>query len=358
MGRARSLVGRGGVLRIPLEMGCEEREPRALVIDDWFNGGMKDEKPPHELFTFMMEVTNEMSAEYDRISSRTLEDPGTAGDDGEENWASLLRDFLPPQYHVETKGRILSRDGILSPQVDVLVLHPSYPGKLLKKKTYLASGVLAAFECKLTLRSGHIKGAFETASSLHDIQLAREGNPYDELHHSIIFGLLAHSHDWKKDKSEPMDNVQTSIEKAHNKTSRPCDIPDFVCVADLGTWTACKMTSAGVAMRDVTTGQLPEGLPPDVDLVPVTEYMRPVPVTSGEKTTPIGIMFTKLLSRLAFEEAGAKPIADYFRVAGLLGSGEGFTKRTWPPPYSPGVRARIPGSIVNDGSSRWGMAFL
>ena len=39
---------------------------------------------PHELEDFMQQVTTEMESEYLRIRSRASEDPGTAGDQGEE----------------------------------------------------------------------------------------------------------------------------------------------------------------------------------------------------------------------------------------------------------------------------------
>jgi hypothetical protein len=112
--------------------------------------------PAHDLFVFMQEASEKMSAEYQRVHATAASDPGTAGDEGEENWASLLRDWLPTGFEVKTKGRLLSTDGRRSPQVDVIVLRPSYPRKLIdeNKKVYLAEGVAAAFECKLTLRSG------------------------------------------------------------------------------------------------------------------------------------------------------------------------------------------------------------
>ncbi len=66
-----------------------------------------------------------------------IEDPGTAGDEGEENWADLLRDWLPQNYHIVTKGRILARNNEAGPQLDILVLKPDYPSKLLNKKHYL-----------------------------------------------------------------------------------------------------------------------------------------------------------------------------------------------------------------------------
>ena len=106
----------------------------------------------HDLVNFMQALTREMDAEYQRIQKRASEDPGTAGDQGEENWAEVLRLWLPPTYQVVTKGRIISQqDTPPSPQVDVLVLKPTYPKGLLNKKLYLAAGVEAAFECKITL---------------------------------------------------------------------------------------------------------------------------------------------------------------------------------------------------------------
>src|ERR1700729_1959083 len=103
--------------------------------------GASDASPPHELKRFMQQAVDEMAAEYDRIVARAPSDPGTAGDEGEENWRALLKLWLPAGYHIRTKGRILTEQGYLSPQVDVLVLSPAYPPKLLDKKTYLAAGV-------------------------------------------------------------------------------------------------------------------------------------------------------------------------------------------------------------------------
>ena len=81
----------------------------------------------HELFSFMRQQSQEMAAEYERIRDRSREDPGTAGDEGEENWRTLLENWLPSGYHVRTKGRLLSPTGVAGPQVDVVVLKPTYP---------------------------------------------------------------------------------------------------------------------------------------------------------------------------------------------------------------------------------------
>src|SRR5690348_14207781 len=105
----------------------------------------------HDYFDLVDEVKTWISQEYTRIQERVHEDPGTAGDQGEENWAAILRGWLPANYPVVTKGRIIDHDGKASPQVDVIVLSPFYPMSLRDKKLYFVGGVVAAFECKLTL---------------------------------------------------------------------------------------------------------------------------------------------------------------------------------------------------------------
>ena len=141
---------------------------------------MKNEnKKSNDLHDFMVSATHEMQSEYERIQKSSKEDPGTAGDQGEENWAALFRDWLPPNYHIVTKGRILNHKGLTSPQVDVLVLHPTYPEKLRDKKRYLAEGVLAAFECKLTLKVAHIDSAIKTSAKISSLLRKRIGTPYN-----------------------------------------------------------------------------------------------------------------------------------------------------------------------------------
>lgn len=131
--------------------------------------------PDHELQTFFRQDLDELASEYLRIRKRALEDPGTAGDEGEENWAALLRHWLPSAYTIVTKGRLLGVDGRCSPQIDVIVLNPSYPQRLSSKKVYLASGVAAAFECKITLEAGHLKEAARTAGLVRELMRRQVG---------------------------------------------------------------------------------------------------------------------------------------------------------------------------------------
>ncbi|RZM20636.1 MAG: hypothetical protein EOO88_35625, partial [Pedobacter sp.] len=66
-----------------------------------------------DLDDFIADAAKTIENEYRRIQRTAKSDPGTAGDQGEENWATLLRDWLPATFHVETKGRILDSNGVL-----------------------------------------------------------------------------------------------------------------------------------------------------------------------------------------------------------------------------------------------------
>ena len=52
----------------------------------------------HDIHDFIISSQKEIADEYIRIRKRTLEDTGTAGDQGEENWASI---FVSPIYGEE-----------------------------------------------------------------------------------------------------------------------------------------------------------------------------------------------------------------------------------------------------------------
>jgi len=273
----------------------------------------------HDLDSFMQDVTNHMSSEYDRIQLRAKEDPGTAGDQGEENWATLLRDWLPPTYQIETKGRIIGQSGSVSKQVDVLVLHPTYPKKLLDNKLYMAGGVAAAFECKVTLRKAHVEKAFENAAIVKDLFPVRLGNPYRELHSPIIFGLLAHSHSWKSPKSKPIQNIEKIVNDTDTKiVKHPRNMLDIICVADIATLVA-SINRTDPASKNFLQdkGEV------------ITSYLQFDKLQNSELPfTPIGTLLPNLLIKLAWEEPSVRQIAGYF--LNVLGGGAGHgVVREW-----------------------------
>ena len=289
---------------------------------------LQADQPDHELRAFLDQDLAEISSEYSRIRKHASEDPGTAGDEGEENWASLLRHWLPPTYQVVTKGRMLSAAGVRSPQLDVLVLSPSYPKRLLDKKVYLASGVLAAFECKTTLKAKHVAEAAATSADLSELVTRASGTPHRELFQLPVFGVLAHSHDWKSPASTPAANLDAALEAGHCAAAHPRQLMDLVCVADLNCWVMHKTTYVGPAV----VAEWPKlrgiwGLPDDGGTM--TAYTRWSDSGFGPQPNPIAVFVAALVQRLAWNDAGLRPLADYFRLANIEGASQG-DMRAWP----------------------------
>jgi hypothetical protein len=314
----------------------------------------------NDLLNFMRAATDDMAAEYQRIQARAKEDPGTAGDQGEENWASLLRRWLPSYFQVVTKGRILSTDGTASPQVDVLVLSPAYPSALLDKKTYLAGGVVAAFECKITLTADHVRQAVGNAVAIRKLIAPRQGTPYRELHSPILYGLLAHSHSWREAASKPIENVETRlVAEDQRQATHPREMLELVCVADVATWVAVRMAFIG-----------PNQIPNWEKFAPMygkrgaamSNYVQHSPLIQSQVQTftPIGTMLTYLLQKLAWEHDTLRSLADYFRLTNVGGSGGG-NPRLWEPDiYSAQIRQKVASGHLSNGVpwDEWSVVFL
>lgn len=268
----------------------------------------------HDIHDFLFSAQQEIQAEYDRIQKRAIEDPGTAGDQGEENWATLLRNWLPSYFHVVTKGRILCENDYASPQVDVLVLHPSYPKILLDKKLYFAGGVAAAFECKITLKASHVDEAVETAALIRQNMRSRKGCPYLEFNSSIIYGLIAHSHSWNKENSKPANNISKVLLESDEKyVNHPIQTVDFITVSNLGTWSGAKHALT-----------YPENLAMTCYLQAKPDH----PFRTDDKFSPIGVLLLGLFSRLSWTYPDMRNLEWYFRK--LLGSSGKGVIRLWP----------------------------
>ena len=215
----------------------------------------------HDFFKFMDDVKRSLAADYHRIRDRSHEDPGTAGDQAEEDWAQVLRNWLPALYPVVTKGRILFEDGSASPQVDVLVLKPSYPLALRSEKYFFCGGVVAAFECKLTLRKADIDEAFCSASTIK--KKARNGDPTpsNELNARPLYGLLAHSQSLRKGR--PSWKLHQAIEEFQTKyTKHPRELLDIICVADSATLPLGKHVLMGKNLEPHELEELRKAEPP------------------------------------------------------------------------------------------------
>ena len=311
----------------------------------------------HDLHDFMRQISVEMASEYERIRRRSAEDPGTAGDQGEENWASLLRDWLPPTFQVVTKGRIIGSDGSTSPQVDVIVLKDVYPKKLLDKKHYLAGGVAAVFECKTTLRSSHIEEAVKASKTIKKLCAVRYGNPYDELHAQILYGLLSHSHSWSSPGSQPKNNITHKLWESDNAyTSHPRESLDVLCVADLGIWALHKLTFINPRLLSASLSAVY-----GENGSSQTSYINRMRVTDSEEEdfTPVGSLIAYLSRRLAWENPSLRQLAEYYQATSLEGGGGG-AMRHWPSSiFSKSIRSRVEsGALSNERWDKWSVHFL
>ena len=318
----------------------------------------------HNLHHFMRQISEKMGSDYQEIQERTTEDPGTAGDQGEKNWANLLRGWLPRAYEVVTKGRIIGADGCASGQVDVLVLKSIYPKQLVDEehKMFLAAGVAAAFECKTTLKASHIEEAVKRCVEIKNLYPVREGTPYKELHAPIVYGLLAHSHSWKGKNSTPEENIEQKLSKADElHVSHPRLSLDVLCVADLASWTMSKMTFFAPWMIPGYEWSFPQEYPRHG--VALSSYIAHT--TSVENQvyyfTPIGVLISKLSHLLAWETPALRDLVDYYRITDIGGSGAGVP-RPWPSSiYSESVRDRAKFGPLATGESKrwdeWNMAF-
>ncbi|NUP12505.1 MAG: hypothetical protein HOW73_41195 [Polyangiaceae bacterium] len=176
-----------------------------------------------------------MASDYARIRRRASEDPGTAGDQVEEVWAEFLRHWLPPAYQVVTKGRLLDDDGETSPQLDVLVLHPAYPRAMLNQKLYFRGGVVAAFECKLTLKTVHLRDFFSRAARIKRRTRDRRANLHDELNEPPILGLLALGHSWRDVTGSGKSFIERVRAVEDQFAEHPRELPEFLVLVDVET---------------------------------------------------------------------------------------------------------------------------
>jgi hypothetical protein len=262
----------------------------------------------------MRSVSRGVEEEYNRINKRTKEDPGTAGDQSEENWAAIPRNWLPPKYKIVTKGRIIGHSGDTSPQVDILTLDSSYPKALFDKKLYLAGGVAAAFECKLTLRTAHISESVQNAAQINNLYPKKEGTPRLELSTPIVYGVLAHSHSWKRDGSNPTNNVESKLlEESKNNTEHPRELIDLVCISDLADWNTVKWPFMPGFKKDKIGNKrikIDTWLPPQTNFHKNSKDNENKPNPNGY--TPIGSFITNLIRKLAWEDEDLRSLASYF----------------------------------------------
>ncbi len=293
----------------------------------------------HDLHNFFRTTFDQIQNHYAQIQKRVGEDPGTAGDQGETTWKQVLEEWLPPKYRVITKGRIIGPKGQSSKQVDVLVLHPSYPsGLALESNYHPSSAVVAAFECKATLKAKHIKEGIAAAAKLREISPKMFGTPRKEICSPILFGILSHSHSWKSKSSTPVDNVRSILNEGYSGSSyTPIDLMDIVCVADLGIWNLWKFTNFVKPHAQGYKYKLSEKqavMPTLVKKQPLGRisaiYMEATTQSNSTQAfSTIGALISTLYQKIALNDPELRGMADYFRLANFWGNGKGQEIQGW-----------------------------
>lgn len=271
----------------------------------------------HDFFKLMAAANESLARDYLRIRKRSLDDPGTAGDQAEEDWAEVFRKWLPATYPVITKGRILFEDGTSSPQVDLLVLNPSYPLALRHEKYILVGGVVAAFECKLTLRKQHIDKAFRVAAEIKRKARVSLGTPYEELNSRPIFGLLAHSHALRGER--PSWKIHQAVEQFQTKhVEHPRELLDIICVADTATLPLGKTVLIGCDLDQNEIESLKE-----VEGKDLISTMYVINDENGNDPHDVGAILASLIHELTFRMALDDPSirgwSDHLSYIGIYG---------------------------------------
>jgi hypothetical protein len=319
----------------------------------------------HDIHDYIRSAQALLRDAYKRIQKRVTEDSGTAGDQGEEDWADVLRKWLPSYFHVVTKGRILTTSGESSGQLDVLVLSPSYPPVLRDQKYYLAGGVVAAFQCKLTLTAADVKETVKRCSLLRRMLPAQLGTPYKELHPPIYYGLLAHSHSWKGTKSKPLQNIENALWEADKEhVKHPNEQLGVICVADLATWHSAKTTFIGPYLPQYTAAMAELY---GTDGRAVSSYVRhsnsPKEDLDREPQeayfSPIGPFLAGLYSKLAWDFVDMRKLDQYLRSTNVYGSGAGDGRLWNISIYSEPIRERIQRGRLSNGAffDEWSFVF-
>lgn len=308
--------------------------------EEWGYGsiGVPDYKPSDQHLKWLQQTTSEMADEYDRVFNRLSTSRGRIQESGHEieaGWREFLTNWLPPQYEVKTRkyivGEIDSGDNL--EETDLVVLRPNYPKFLREKPRILASGVAAAFSVKSTLRKRSIYEAAESGARLQRSLAPREGTPRSELTRPFPFGILAHSHEWKRDNSDPLYNVSKHLFEADQMHAKnPRDSVDLVCVTDLASWNNIKSVEQPLHLsEDLLSGMS------DEEAHQARRKWGRIRVRSLFVLNPpdrrgavLASFLTALYSRLAVHDKEFKALADSFSHMGADSGGRNKS-RLWDP---------------------------
>jgi hypothetical protein len=97
----------------------------------------------------------------------------------------------------------------------------------------MVSGVIAAFNVKLTLNNEGLNEAIDQARLVRRGMQRRGGRVIGDLLSPMVFGSLAQSHSLGRDARS---RIAAAVETASSTSDHPREGLDIVCVADLDCW--------------------------------------------------------------------------------------------------------------------------
>lgn len=273
----------------------------------------------HKHHEWLADINESIVASFHREEAAAKE-RGRAQEVGhgvESTWMKALAQWLPPQYGMEKrKYLMLERDDgpALTKETDLIVFHPHYPTGLRAEHHVLASGIAAAFSVKRTVGRKDIVEAYEAAIALRRGMRIREGTAKAHLVPPVFYGLLGQSHEWKGDNSTPAENVRDIANELDRElVAAPREGLDFICIADLGTWT--RKTSV-LPQRFLDRGLRADPIGAQL-MGAVGEDSR---VMSGlgrdyeqKNLSPLTNFIGALWDKLAINDPALKPLADGLR---------------------------------------------
>jgi hypothetical protein len=144
---------------------------------------------------------------------------------------------------------------------------------------------------------------------------------YDEIQSPILYGLLAHSHNWKKN-STTVKNIAEKIRDNDLITiKKPIEMPDIICIADTGCWSSAKSPGRqtgivnGIAHPCMSTAYMCEQL------------IYSTQVDPNKIIKPIASAIKGLMRKLSKEHPGLLSLSKYF--VDSIPSGGGGPMREW-----------------------------
>jgi hypothetical protein len=268
---------------------------------------------PQEHHRWFEEVAADIAADYDKLHSDARADPQRSGHGGESTWERLLSDWLPPAYGVATRKYILPETDDEQPfETDIVVFNAGYPERLRKREEVLVGGVAAAFSVKLTLDAAGLRDGVERAARLRRGIARRHGSVRQELGSSLVVGLLAHSHSWRRTDNNVARHVATTFSDVDRQFARhPRECLDLLCVSDLASWSTRRLAFSpgeGEGNPQVSSDQAARG------------YCRTLMLYSTPPPAPVGVLITELLARLSHADSTLRPLAEGLELTGTIGS--------------------------------------